>query len=160
LTGRAVRFLDSLPTHWRKAVAGVRVAVWHARPGDASGMAGMYPDMDGEALRALLDAAGADVLVVGHTHLRFCLRLTDGRMVVNPGALLRAPAQPMEEATLYDPTTGRFAPAPAPGGGTFGVLELPSRRFSVHRAADGGEVEAERREVGGAPTRIRKRSRK
>jgi hypothetical protein len=40
------------------------------------------------------------------------------------GALLRDPAQPMHGGMLYDRDSGRFEPAPAAGGGTFGVLEL------------------------------------
>ena len=59
----------------------------------------------------------------------------------NPGALLRDPAQPMDGAMLFDPASGKFVQAPASGGGTFGVLELPAMRFSVHRARDGDEIQ-------------------
>jgi len=47
-------------------------------------------------------------------------------MVANPGALLRDPAS--RDDAVSTP-------------GTFAVLELPSLRFSVHRAHDGTEVE-------------------
>ena len=43
----------------------------------------------------------------------------------------------MDEAWLLDPTTGKFHRAPAPGGGAFGVLELPSKEFRVFKASDG-----------------------
>lgn len=42
---------------------------------------------------------------------------------------------------LYDPSKETFVPRPAPGGGTFGILELPAKRFAVHRASDGEKVE-------------------
>src|SRR5690606_13878749 len=116
----------------------VRVAVWHARPG--SDMNGLYPDAAPAELARLLDQAEADVLIVRHTHLPF-VRFVGDWLVCNPGALLRDPAQPMDGAMLFDPASGTFAPAPAPGGGTFGVLKLPSRQFSVHGASDGVEVQ-------------------
>ena len=141
LTGRSVAFLESLPPTWSKTIEGVRVAVWHARPG--SDMDGIPTDIGKAELRSLLKKAGADVLVVGHTHLRFRLEAPRGGVVVNPGALLRAPAHPMDDAMRYDPVGGTFVAAPAPGGGTFGVLELPSARFTVHRASDGEELPLE-----------------
>lgn len=42
LTSRAVRFLDDLPPSWSRTIEGIRVVVWHARPG--SDMDGVYPD--------------------------------------------------------------------------------------------------------------------
>jgi hypothetical protein len=54
----------------------------------------------------------------------------------------------MDEAWLLDPTTGKFHRAPAPGGGTFGVLELPSKEFRVFKASDGTEVEFMRKTLG------------
>jgi hypothetical protein len=67
---------------------------------------------------------------------------------VNPGALLRDAAQPMDQAWLLDPSTGKFSRAPAPGGGTFGVLDLPSMEFRVLEAGSGSEVEIGRRMLG------------
>ena len=138
LTDRSIAFLESLPPSWSKIIDGVRVVVWHARPG--SDMDGILPDIPPADLRRIMKKAGADVLIVGHTHLRFRLEVPGGGIVVNPGALLRAPAHPMDDAMLYDPVAGKFVQAPAPGGGTFGVLELPSRTFTVHRASDGEEL--------------------
>lgn len=139
LTRQSFAFLESLPTNWGKAIDGVRVAVWHARP--RSDMDGIVPSEVTDAdLRQWLEKAEADVLVVGHTHLTFALATRAGGLVANPGALLRDPVQPVERAMIFDPETGKFVPGPEPGGGTFGVLELPSRKFTVHRAADGVEV--------------------
>ncbi|MBI2893921.1 MAG: YfcE family phosphodiesterase [Deltaproteobacteria bacterium] len=124
LTSRAVRFLDGLPTSWRRTIEGVRVVVWHARPGND--MDGIYPDQTApDELLGILERADADVLVVGHTHLPFCHRTRRG-LVVNPGALLRDPAVPLD----------------IPTGGTFGLLRLPSLEFSVHAAADGRRLKS------------------
>ena len=38
----------------------------------------------------------------------------------------------------------KFVPTAEPVRGTFGVLELPARSFTVHRAEDGSEVEIAR----------------
>ena len=133
----AVAFLAELPTHITRVVDGVRVAIWHARPG--SDLQGIYPDASEEELDALLTQASCDVLVVGHTHVAFARSVARG-LVANPGALLRDPAHPMDQAMLFDRESGRFVPSPAPGGGTFAILELPSRTFTIHRAVDGAEV--------------------
>lgn len=144
LTTRAIEFLESLPASWTRRVDDVRVAVWHARP--RSDMKGSYPDASAAELASQLDRAEADVLVVGHTHVPFA-RFVGRRLVCNPGALLRDPAEPMEGGMLFDPASGKFAPAPAPGGGTFAVLEPAMMRFTVRRAGDGVEVEIARSAV-------------
>ncbi|MBI2896497.1 MAG: metallophosphoesterase family protein, partial [Deltaproteobacteria bacterium] len=123
LTSRAVRFLDDLPPSWSRTIEGIRVVVWHARPG--SDMDGVYPDDAAPAdLLRLLKAADADVLIIGHTHVPFRLGTRRG-LIVNPGSLLRDPAVPMD----------------IPTGGTFGVLELPSLDFTVHTAVDGSPLD-------------------
>jgi putative phosphoesterase len=138
LTVAATTFLGSLPTSWTRTIEGVRVAVHHGRPGND--MAGVYPnDLDDELASMLLDRANCDVLILGHVHESFAHHVGQ-RLVCNPGALLRDPAQPMGGAMLFDRESGTFAPAPAPGGGTFGILELPELRFTVHFARDGAEV--------------------
>jgi putative phosphoesterase len=123
LSPRAVHFLETLPTELMLTIEGVRIAVWHARPD--SDMKGIESDAYATELRALLDRANAHVLIVGHTHESFCRLLPDGRVVANPGALLRDPASRDD---------GIACP------GTFAILELPSKRFAVHRASDGVEV--------------------
>jgi putative phosphoesterase len=148
LTPGALAFIESLPASWSRTIDGVRVAVWHARP--KSDMAGIYPDASSVELASLLDRAECDVLLSGHTHLPFA-RFVDRRLVCNPGALLRDPTEPMEGGMLLDRESGKFVPAPAAGGGTFGVLDLPTLRFSVHRARDGAEVEIARGEASPTP---------
>lgn len=119
LSGKALAFIDALPWSWKRMIDGVRVMVTHASPGDV--MRGIFPDR--VDLGAILETAATDVLVVGHTHKPMHLSSPRGS-IVNPGSLLRQP-----------PSTETI-----PASGTFGVLELPSRRFSVHRASDGTEV--------------------
>jgi putative phosphoesterase len=119
LSRPALAFLDAMPRSWERTVAGVRVAVWHGSPGDE--MRGIHPDR-GADVGAILTQAAADVLVVGHTHIPMRLVSPKGS-IVNPGSILRQP-----------PRSERI-----PASGTFGILELPSRRFTVHRASDGAE---------------------
>jgi predicted phosphodiesterase len=131
LSPRTMRWLKELPTAWAEWIDDVHVVVTHARPG--SDMNGISPrEARRDVLARMLDDTMAGVLVVGHTHEAFELKLADGRKVVNPAALLRDAADPDEEA---------------PCTGTFGVLELPSRGFTVHRAKDGTEVDVVRRGV-------------
>jgi putative phosphoesterase len=142
LTGKAMAFLEALPSGWDKTLDGVRVAVRHGTP--KSDMTGIDPRraLGPDARRWLTEADDADVLLVGHTHLAFALRVAGGGLIANPGALLRDPASKSEAgAMLYDPDSGKFVPAPPLDGGTFGVLRLPERVFSAHRAADGREVD-------------------
>lgn len=137
LTPSAMAFLEALPPSWSRTIEGVRVAVWHARP--FHDMHGVYPDAAPGTLESMCDYAECDVLVVGHTHLAFALPVAGNRLVCNPGVLLRRPAEPMGDAMLLHPVTGQFAPGPAPSHGTFGVLELPSMRFTVYEVGKGPE---------------------
>lgn len=113
-------------------------------------MDGVYPDeVTTDDVVRLLQEAKADVLLVGHTHLAFSITTLGGGTIANPGALLHDPAEPQENrAMIFDADKGTFVPGPAPGGGTFGILELPSKHFTVHRAADGVEIEIPRRQLG------------
>ena len=115
-------YLDSLPTGWRKLVDGARVVLAHARPG--SDMQGIPADSTADELAAILDEAGADILIVGHTHVPFVRRLNDGRIVVNPGALLRDPAPGVDVATP----------------GTFAIIDVMLREVTVRKAKDGAVV--------------------
>ena len=127
LTDASVAYLESLPTSWSKIVDGVRVVLAHARPG--SDMHGIACDTPGRELKELLDQAEADILIVGHTHVPFVRRLDDGRIVMNPGALLRDPAPGCDVATP----------------GTFAVIDVMTRAITVRRAKDGVVVPAHSR---------------
>lgn len=136
LSRDALNFLASLPTKWDAVIEGVRIAVRHASP--HSDMDGLYYDrITPEGARGYLDEVGADVLILGHTHTPFEMRFSDGGLIANPGALLRDAGEERAQAMLYDPARGTFVPAPASGGGTFGMLQVPACVFSVHRSSDG-----------------------
>jgi predicted phosphodiesterase/predicted RNase H-like HicB family nuclease len=130
LSYEALRWLGTLPSRWEAEIAGVRVAMWHARPG--SDMEGIEPEKTSAAARRqLLEQARADVLIVGHTHDAFSLVAGRG-LIVNPGACCsRLPAY-RREGSLTVPDGHRPA--------TFGVLELPAKRFRVYQADDGVRV--------------------
>jgi predicted phosphodiesterase/predicted RNase H-like HicB family nuclease len=129
LSREALAWIAALPSSWSAELTGVRVAMWHARPG--SDMEGIRADATGPALRRrLLDDARADVLVVGHTHDAFELRAGKGR-ILNPGACCSKTYAFKQSGALLEPAGYRPA--------TFGVLELPSKRFTVLCALDGRE---------------------
>ena len=125
-------WLSTLPTHWEAELEGVRVAMWHARPG--SDMEGIEKEKAGPGLRRhLLGQAHADVLIVGHSHVEFEL-LVDAPpgKILNPGACCSKAYIYKHAGPLIVPDA--FRPA------TFGVLDLPSMKFKVFRALDGGRV--------------------
>lgn len=139
LSGESLRFLAALPLSWSSEVEGVRISVHHARP--SSDMDGVYPELARHVeLCGMLDDAEADVLVVGHTHVAFCIEVGDRGMVANPGALLSATANAGSAPWLYDPETKKFFQMPDSVGGTFGVLDVPSRAFRVYATCDGAEI--------------------
>lgn len=128
LTKESRRFLKSLPVKLDLVIDGVRVAVRHGN--NKSDMESIHPDHTTMSdLRRELEEAEADVMLVGHSHLRLRLRVAEKKWVLSPGALLRSPAEDLEASGIPTP-------------GTFGVLDLPEVKFTVYRAADGAEVKA------------------
>lgn len=138
LSPASLAYLRALPTSWAATIDGVRVAMHHARPN--SDIAGIYIEHTTvDELRLWMRQADSDVLIVGHTHIACELSAFGVGMVVNPGALIRNLNQ-VVTTYIIDPT-GRSTVNPGQPGGTFGVLELPARTFTVHRAADASLVE-------------------
>jgi putative phosphoesterase len=121
--------LRALPERLERTLEGVRVAVWHARPGDD--MAGIQADADADELRRVAAESGAEILIVGHVHSPMVIEV-GARLIVNPGALLRSKSDAFDVAT----------------SGTFGVLELPARTFRVFRARGGAEIDPDARRIG------------
>jgi putative phosphoesterase len=119
----SMAWLRGLPASWGATMEGVRVAVHHGSPLGGN-MIGIDPTglTRAEAID-LLDTADADVLIVGHTHRAFEVTVEGRGVILNPGALLRDPAEGAENP---------------PATGIFGVLELPSRAFTVHSVRKGG----------------------
>jgi putative phosphoesterase len=132
LSHESLVWLSTLPAHWEAELEGVRVAMWHARPG--SDMEGIEKEKTGPELRCrLLEQARARILIVGHTHTEFELLVNaPAGKILNPGACCSKTNAFKSSGSLA--VTDGFRPA------TFGVLELPSMRFKVYRALDGERV--------------------
>jgi putative phosphoesterase len=132
LTHDSLAWLSTLPRSWTAELEGVRVAMWHARPG--SDMEGIEKERTGPELRQrLLEQARADILIVGHTHTEFELAVD-----VPPGKILNSGAC-CSKTYAFKPS-GSLAVSDGFRPATFGVLELPSLRFKVYRALDGERV--------------------
>jgi len=132
LSRDSLAWLATLPVHWEGEMENVRVVMWHARPG--SDMDGIVAEKTGAELRRrLLGQAHADILIVGHSHVEFELVVDDppGK-ILNPGSCCGKAYIYKQAGPLMVPD--EFRPA------SFGVLELPSRRFEVFRALDGERV--------------------
>ena len=132
LSRDSLAWLATLPTHWEAELAGIRLAMWHARPG--SDMEGLTKEITGPELRRhLLEQAHARYLIVGHSHVEFELVVdAPPGKILNPGACCGKAYIYKHAGPLMVPDS--FRPA------TFGVLGLPSMRFEVFRALDGERV--------------------
>jgi len=140
-----IDYLSSLPKSLGFEVDGLRVAVRHGSP--LSDMDTIYPDQeDVDDLKGDLALAEADILIVGHVHMPYEIRGKAG-MIVNPGPVLRRPKH-RDDAWVWSHLKREMVPLPQDGaGGTFGVLDLPERKFAVFRVEDGTEVEILRKEI-------------
>jgi predicted phosphodiesterase len=132
LSRDSLAWLATMPVHWEGELEGVRVAMWHARPG--SDMEGIERERTGPELRRrLLEQAHADILVVGHSHVEFELVVdAPPGKILNPGSCCSKSYVFKHSGPLLVPD--EFRPA------SFGVLDLPSMKFKVYRALDGGRV--------------------
>lgn len=122
-------WLRGLPASLGFVVDGVRVAVHHASP--RHDMDELHPHSPSAELAEILDEADADVLIVGHTHRIFDVSVPRGR-IVNPGALLRDPGDPLD------------APRAT---ASFGVPDLEDGGFTAYSVRTGDELPVERREA-------------
>lgn len=78
-------FLRTLPDTIPLTLGALRVLLVHGSPRKVNEY--LYEDRPAASLERLLDAAGADVLVCGHTHLPYHRVLPSGRHVVNAGSV-------------------------------------------------------------------------
>ena len=120
LSRASIGWLEQLPPSWSDRIDGVRVVMWHARPG--SDMEAIDEDRlePGEA-EAILAEARADLLVVGHYHEPGVLR-SEADVIVRPGALA---IDTVEGPWVFDREKGRFVQGQRERG-TFAVVELPA----------------------------------
>lgn len=78
-------FLRQLPPQIALQLGGLRVLLVHGSPRRINEY--LYADRPDASLERLLDQAGADVLVAGHTHKPYHRVLPSGRHVVNAGSV-------------------------------------------------------------------------
>ena len=109
-------YLHGLPLDWRGRLSGQRIFMCHGKPGN--NLWGLYRDHASDALlEMMLAGLQTDVLVTGHTHVPFCVRVSGG-IVVNPGS-------------LYIFASARSSSR------SYGVLDLAAMCFTVHSAETG-----------------------
>lgn len=137
LSGDSLTYLANLPRVWTGTLDGVRLAMCHGTP--KSDMDGVRPGTASSAdVHHWLETAGSEVLIVGHTHAPGVIEDIAGGLIVNPGALAREGIH-LPLVTVDSPDSNCIGERTAPRG-TFGILDLPEKRFTVHAAADGSEV--------------------
>jgi predicted phosphodiesterase len=139
LSDDALVYLGGLPRVWKQVIEGVRLAMCHGTP--TSDMEGIHPGtLTAAETRHLLDATLADVLISGHTHAAAAVQDTSGRLILNPGALLREPATAEPRPVRFDRRRRTFVEDARGPRGTFLVLTLPDKTCTLHSVEDGHEL--------------------
>ncbi len=142
LTREAMGWIRALPSSKEIEIAGTRVAMIH---GDTENITA---ETQTERLTGLLAHLCADVLVVGHTHDAFEIRIGE-TLVVNPGACCRlGQVFVRKEEGRRRPRSKRprapgiWLPA-GPRRASFATLALPARELTVYQIeSDGGATKA------------------
>lgn len=78
-------FLRTLPAHIPLQLGDLRVLLVHGSPRKVNEY--LFEDRPDDYFERIMDAADADVLVCGHTHLPYHKVLPDGRQIVNAGSV-------------------------------------------------------------------------
>ncbi|MCW4000626.1 MAG: YfcE family phosphodiesterase [Candidatus Bathyarchaeota archaeon] len=86
LSGGARSYLEMLPHELRLQAADKKLLVTHGSPRSIDEH--IYPDIPEEGLKELADLAGADVVLVGHSHRQF-QRSAGNVVFLNPGSVGR-----------------------------------------------------------------------
>lgn len=77
------KFMKSLPDRIIKEIDGKKILFVHGSPRQLNEY--LYEDVPAEHILSMMQEAGADVLVCGHTHLPYH-RLVEGRHIINAGS--------------------------------------------------------------------------
>jgi putative phosphoesterase len=123
LSAESVEYLKSLPQTLSYKNGDTRILLCHGTP--ASDMIDIAPYAhvtDVSEIRQWLAAANADILIAGHFHQPFKIKMLGSGTVLNPGSAV-AKNMGIESSA------------------TFGVLNLPDGRFSLYSTHDGNQVE-------------------
>lgn len=78
-------YLRALPAHINLTLGDLQVLLVHGSPRRVNEY--LYADRPDSSLERLLDTAGVDILVCGHTHLPYHRVLPSGRQVINAGSV-------------------------------------------------------------------------
>jgi len=78
-------WLTSLPTHRTINIEGLRIVAYHGSPRNPLSEY-IFPSEAAEIAAEFFDMTGADLLVLGHTHIPYMHRLGD-RVLLNPGSV-------------------------------------------------------------------------
>lgn len=78
-------FLRTLPAHIPLQLGDLRVLLVHGSPRKVNEY--LFEDRPDDYFERIMDAANADVLVCGHTHLPYHKVLPSGRQIVNAGSV-------------------------------------------------------------------------
>lgn len=85
LSDESTGFLSSLPSSAAFDLEEVKVCVYHGSPRDPINEY-VFPSVPQELCRHFLEMTGADLLVLGHTHVPMIFRIGK-RVVINPGGV-------------------------------------------------------------------------
>jgi predicted phosphodiesterase len=85
LTAESMKYLKGLPERLEIECKGKRIVVVHGSPAEPL-QEYVFPWVPDHVFEGFLKETGADVLILGHTHVPFVKRL-NGRLVLNPGSV-------------------------------------------------------------------------
>lgn len=86
LTDEGKRYLLGLPASLRIRLGGLEAFICHGSPRDLIDEY-VTPDYPRRALEGFLAETGADILILGHTHIPILEELSGKRYVLNPGSV-------------------------------------------------------------------------
>lgn len=128
-------FLRSLPAHIPLQMDALKVLLVHGSPRKVNEY--LFEDRPDEYFERIMDAAEADVLVCGHTHLPYHKVLPSGRQVINAGSV----GKPKD----HDPRAGYITLTVSGREVSVDFIRVP---YDIERAAQAIEATPEQ---GGMP---------
>jgi putative phosphoesterase len=81
----SLRWLGKLPTELKLELDGFRISVYHGSPTEPL-TSYIYPNYAEAHAVSFLSQTGADVLILGHTHISYKIKRGD-RLMLNPGSV-------------------------------------------------------------------------
>ncbi len=107
LDSREKRYLSGLPEVFEQTFEGRKIVMIHGSPRDHLSEY-IYPDHPDSLFKDFLRSTGADVLVLGHTHIPFVKKF-GRKLVVNPGSVGQPrDGNPKASFATLDPRKGEI----------------------------------------------------